>query len=80
LLSFAEAAATQNVSGRQREVLKVMILTNRELDELVGELAEVDAQLAMPRSAVMAHPDACLPIEGIARRVRMFCSVRRPSS
>jgi two-component system, chemotaxis family, protein-glutamate methylesterase/glutaminase len=30
---------------------------------------------SMPRSAVMAdHPDACLPVEEIARRVRVFCS------
>jgi two-component system chemotaxis response regulator CheB len=31
---------------------------------------------SMPRSAIMAdHPDAVLPVEEIARRVRSFCSV-----
>jgi two-component system chemotaxis response regulator CheB len=30
---------------------------------------------SMPRAAIMAdHPDACLPIEGIVRRVCAFCS------
>jgi two-component system, chemotaxis family, protein-glutamate methylesterase/glutaminase len=30
---------------------------------------------SMPRAAIMAdHPDACLPIKEIARRVRAFCS------
>jgi two-component system chemotaxis response regulator CheB len=29
---------------------------------------------SMPRAAIMAdHPDACLPIKEIARRVRAFC-------
>jgi two-component system chemotaxis response regulator CheB len=41
---------------------------------LVQDPAEAEIP-SMPRAALMAdHPDACLPVDEISRRVRVFCS------
>jgi chemotaxis response regulator CheB len=45
---------------------------------LVQDPEEAEAP-SMPHTALIAdHPDACLPVEEIAQRVRLFCSRGRP--
>jgi two-component system chemotaxis response regulator CheB len=50
------------------------IITEHGGTGLVQDPEEAEAP-GMPRSAIMAdHPDGCLPVEGIAKRIRVFCT------
>jgi two-component system chemotaxis response regulator CheB len=54
-------------------------ITDHGGEGLVQDPAEA-ANPSMPRSAILAdHPDACLPVEEIAQRVRAFCSLGGPA-